>query len=410
MEKTDIAVVGAGVIGLTVALALAKAGREVVLIDPNDPGSGCSYGNAGTIADYAVQPVGTPDVLRALPRMLFDRHSPLSIRKAAIPALAPWLWRFARQSLPGAALANAQALAVLLGDAGPRWRDLAAEVGGDDLLQNRGCLYLYKDRAAFRAAQTDMAMRRTLGVSVDLIDGAALAALEPGLPPMAGAAHFAAAMFLTDPGATMGHIASAAAAAGVRHLRAHVAGLARTAQAVQLTGDELNLTAQRVVIAAGAQSKALARMAGDRVPLDTERGYHAEWDMPLPRLTRPVCVTECGFYLCPMAGRLRVAGTVELGGLSAPPSPHRIAKLIEGARMAFPDLGEPDRTWMGFRPSIPDSCPVIGASKAGADVIHAFGHGHLGMTLAPVTAALVAGLIAGRGTTIDLARYSAQRF
>jgi D-amino-acid dehydrogenase len=151
-------------------------------------------------------------------------------------------------------------------------------------------------------------------------------------------------------------------------------------------------------------------MAGDRVPLDTERGYHVEWDMPAPRLSRPTCVTERGFYLCPMTGRLRAAGTVELGGLDAPPSPHRIMRLVEGARGVFPDLGEPDRDWMGFRPSMPDSLPVIGPSRGGTDVIHAFGHGHLGVTLAPVTAAMVADLIEGRAPEVDLAPFRPGRF
>jgi D-hydroxyproline dehydrogenase len=410
VAKTEIAIIGAGVVGLAIALRLAHEGRAVTLIDPNDPGSGCSYGNAGTIADYAVQPVGTPDVLRALPRLLFDRNSPLSLRRAAIPALAPWLLRFARQSLPRAAQRNAVALAALLTDAGPRWHELAKEVGAGDLLQQRGCLYLYNNAADLRTAQKDMAFRRSLGVKVDLIDADALAALEPGLPRMAGAAYFGEAAFLSDPRTMMGRIAGTVLAAGVQYRCARVTRLARTGQGVQLTGEGFNIIARYVVIAAGADSRALAVQAGDRVPLDTERGYHAEWDMPVPRLSRPACVTERGFYLCPMTGRLRVAGTVELGGLTAPPSPHRIANLVEGAQAVFPDLGEPDRSWMGFRPSIPDSLPVIGASKGGADVIHAYGHGHLGVTLAPVTAALVAGMIAGRDAMIDLARYSPQRF
>jgi D-amino-acid dehydrogenase len=151
-------------------------------------------------------------------------------------------------------------------------------------------------------------------------------------------------------------------------------------------------------------------MAGDRVPLDTERGYHVEWDMPNPPVTRPTCPTTRGFYLCPMQRRLRVAGTVELGGLTAPPSPHRIAKLVEGAREIFPDLGDPSRTWMGFRPSMPDSLPVIGPSRAGADVIHAFGHGHLGLSMAPVTARIVANLIAGRAPGMDITPYLPTRF
>ena len=132
--------------------------------------------------------------------------------------------------------------------------------------------------------------------------------------------------------------------------------------------------------------------------------------MQAPRLNRPACPTSRGFYLCPMQGRLRVAGTVELGGLTAPASPHRIAKLVEGARAVFPDLGAPDREWMGFRPSMPDSVPVIGPSRAGAEVIHAFGHGHIGLTLAPITARLVAALVAGRAPDLDLRPYLPSRF
>jgi D-amino-acid dehydrogenase len=165
-----------------------------------------------------------------------------------------------------------------------------------------------------------------------------------------------------------------------------------------------------VVIAAGAHGRALARAAGDRIPLETERGYHLEWDMAAPRLTRPTCPSARGFYLCPMAGRLRAAGTVELGGTAAPPSPHRLARLEEGVRAIFPDLPAPHRSWMGFRPSIPDSLPVIGPSRAGGEVIHAYGHGHIGLTLAPVTAELVADCIAGRAPARDLAPYAATRF
>lgn len=399
--ETEIAVVGAGVVGLAIAHRLARAGHEVLLIDPEPPGSGASYGNAGTIADYAVMPVGTPDVLRALPTLLFDRNSPLALRRAAIPTLAPWLLRFLRQSLPGAAMRNAAMLARLLADACPRWIALADEIGGSAILQHRGCLYLYETEAAYRQADADMAVRRALGITVELIGPADLAGMEPGLPPVAGgAAFFPRAVFLNDPGRMVGLLAEAAVTAGAGVLRARAGRLLRHGNGVTLEGDgaagPFHLQARRVVIAAGAHSRALARAAGDRVPLDTERGYHLEWDMAQPRLSRPSCPTARGFYLCPMAGRLRVAGTVELGGLRAPPSPHRLARLEAGARAIFPDLPAPDRSWMGFRPSIPDSLPVIGPSVAGAEVIHAYGHGHIGLTLAPVTAALVEGWVTGR--------------
>jgi D-amino-acid dehydrogenase len=409
IAQTEIAVLGAGVVGLAIAERLVAEGRDVVMVDPGQPGMGASYGNAGTVADYAVMPVGTPDVLKNLPSLLFDRNSPLAIRRAALPSLMPWLLRFARQSLPGPTARNAAAIAALVADACPSWRGLAERIGGTDILQEKGCLYLYDTPAAFRAAQADMTHRRSLGISVDLIDSATLAAMEPGLPEKAGAAFFPKAVFMSDPGQMVQRLA-AHLRTKAQHVQARADRITRQPGGLTVTGPGLQLHARKVVIAAGAHSRALARSAGDRVPLDTERGYHAEWDMAAPRLTRPCCPVSRGFYLCPMQGRLRVVGTVELGGLAAPPSPHRIAKLVEGARWVFPDLGEPDRTWMGFRPSMPDSVPVIGPSAAGPDVVHAYGHGHIGLTLAPITARLIADVIAGRPPELDLTPYLPSRF
>jgi glycine/D-amino acid oxidase-like deaminating enzyme len=407
--QTEIAILGAGVIGLAIAERLLAEGREVTLVDPGPPGRGASYGNAGTIADYAVMPVGTPAVLRDLPRLLFDRNSPLALRRSALPALAPWLLRFLRQSLPGNAKRNAHALAELLEGAAPLWQGLAVRIGGVSILQPRGCLYLYQSPSECLAAKGDMAYRRTLGVEVDLLNPAEVALLEPGLPAMAGAAFFPNAVFLSDPGAMVGLLA-AQVLQKASLITARADKITRSGQGVTITGKDLQLTASRVIIAAGAHSRPLAASAGDRIPLDTERGYHLEWDMATPPVTRPACPTSRGFYLCPMQGRLRVVGTVELGGLTAPPSPHRLARLEEGARTIFPDLGRPDRSWMGFRPSIPDSLPVIGASAHGPEVIHAFGHGHIGLTLAPITARLVADLIAGSAPERDITALRANRF
>jgi len=398
VQQAEVAVIGAGVVGLCIALRLASEGREVLVIDPEVPGSGTSYGNAGTIADYAVQPVGTPAVLRALPSLLFDRNSPLAIRQAAIPALAPWLARFLRQSLPARAEANARVLAGLLADASALWAGLAADIGAGALMQDRGCLYWYQTDAGLAAAKADIAFRRSLGVTVELLTAGELQALEPGLPVAGGGgAFFPGARYLTDPGRVMVLLAEAAARAGARFVRAPVEALSVEGAAVTLTGPGLRASARHAVIAAGAHSRRLARMAGDRVPLDTERGYHLEWDMARAPLTRPTCPTARGFYICPMQGRLRVAGTVELGGLTAPPSPHRLRRLEEGARAIFPDLGAPTRSWMGFRPSIPDSLPVIGPGRAGPAVLHAYGHGHIGLTLAPATARRISAILAGGG-------------
>ena len=255
-----------------------------------------------------------------------------------------------------------------------------------------------------------MAFRRTQGITVDLIAPDVLAGMEPGLPAVeGGAAFFPKAVFLSDPGLMMQTLA---AHVGQRagFVRAEAHKITRQFDGIVVEGPELRLRARKVIIAAGAHSRVLALQAGDKVPLDTERGYHVKWDMAAPRLNRPACPTSRGFYLCPMSGRLRVAGTVELGGLTAPASPHRIKKLVEGARAIFPDLGQPDREWMGFRPSMPDSVPVIGPSRAGAEIIHAYGHGHIGLTLAPITASLVADLVAGRPPELDLTPYLPGRF
>ena len=409
-ETTDIAVIGAGVVGLTIALELIDQGREVVLVDPGQPGMGASYGNAGTIAGYATSPVGTPAVLRALPSLLLSRTSPLAIRHRALPSLTPWLLRFLWQSLPAQATRNAQALSRLLGNAAELWDDLALRVHGAGVLQRRGCLYLYETPQAFTAAWTELDQRRKLGVEVDLLSPERLAELEPNLPrSLGGAAYFTGATFLDDPGRMMGLIATQVLTRA-RHIQARAERLDRRPDGVVIEGPGLHLHARRVVIAAGAHSRDLARQAGDRIPLDTERGYHVEWDMAEPLLSRPSCPTARGFYFCPMSGRLRVAGTVELGGLSLPPSPHRIAKLVEGARAFFPDLGKPDREWMGFRPSLPDSLPVIGPSAGGAEVIHAFGHGHIGVTLAPITARIVGSLISGTHPGLDISPVRPDRF
>jgi len=342
---------------------------------------------------------------------MFDRNAPLTIRAAALPALAPWLMRFARQCLPAAARRNALALANLVQDAQPRWAALADAIGGAQLLQHRGCLYLFEHARDLRAAKADMAFRRDLGVAVEMLGADEVATLEPGLPPLGGGgAFFPDASFMVDPGAMVQRLATAALAEGAGLLRGAVNMVSRGLDGMRLTGPGVLVHARRLVIAAGAHSRVFAAQAGDKIPLDTERGYHLEWDSPTLRLRRPSCPTARGFYLCPMQGRLRAAGTVELGGLSAPPSPHRIARIEAGARAFFPDLGPPSRSWMGFRPSMPDSLPVIGASQGGSDVLHAYGHGHIGLTLAPLTAEIIADIIVGRESARDFSACSPRRF
>jgi D-hydroxyproline dehydrogenase len=392
----EIAVIGGGVIGMAVALRLAREGRSVMLIEPNEPGYGASFGNAGTIADYGVLPVANPAVLRSLPSLILDRDSPLAVRMAALPGLLPWIARFMANCTPARARANAAALGALLGDATALWRELAAEIGAAEHLHQDGCLYVYDTAAALHAGTAEAAFRRDYGATVEVLNGLEVSRLEPKLPPVAGAQYFPGAVNIDDPGVVMAKLAGALTAAGVEIVKARVGQLQRTAGKVVLDATDLQITAQTVVVAAGAASRGLAAQAGDRLPLDTERGYHLEYDMAELPLRRVVCPAARGFYAVPMAGRLRIAGTVELGGLKLPPDPRRHALLERGARSLFPDLPEPDRRWFGFRPSMPDSVPIIRPSSGGSDVILAFGHGHLGLTLAPTTAARVSDFISAK--------------
>jgi glycine/D-amino acid oxidase-like deaminating enzyme len=409
--KTDIAVVGAGIIGLAAAFRLAAAGREVVVIDPNEPGSGASWGNAGTLAPYACTPVGNPDVLRNLPSLLFNAESPLAIRLGALPTLVPWLSRFVRQSLPAAARRNGLALAGLLREAMPAWRDLADQAHVSDLFRQEGCLYLYREKMPAKDAEWGARLRDEMGVGQNRLTAAEVAEMEPALPPMAGGLFFPDAAHIKDPAALTKRMAAEAELRGASFQRARVERLAPQGDGtIRLTCGDRIMDAHTVVLAAGAWSRSLALQVGEKIPLDTERGYHVEFDMDSPLIKRPVSPIDLGFYLTPMPGRLRVAGTVELGGLAAPVNPSRIALLERGARKLFPNLGLVSGQWLGFRPSLPDSLPVIGRSRHCENVIHAFGHGHLGMTLAGITSQAVAGLIERRNDAPDLSAFGPDRF
>jgi glycine/D-amino acid oxidase-like deaminating enzyme len=409
--KTDVAIVGAGIIGLAIAFRLAADGREVVVVDPNEAGSGTSYGNAGTLAPYACAPVGNPDVLRNLPNLLLNPDSPLAIRPAALPALIPWLSRFVWQSMPGRARRNGHALAGLLKEAMPAWRALAEQARLSDLLRYEGCLYFYRGKMLRKESEWGARLRNELGVRQEWLTSAEVARLEPALPRAAGGLFFPDAAHTIDPAVMTRRLAAAAEAKGASFERARVDRLEpQDSGPIRLICHDRSIEAHTVVLAGGAWSQSLAEQAGENIPLDTERGYHIEFAMDACPINRPVSPVDLGFYVTPMVGRLRVAGTVELGGLSAPLNPKQIALLERGGRKLFPDLGPVQSQWLGFRPSLPDSLPVIGPSRRHPNLIHAFGHGHLGMTLAGVTSRIVVSLIEKRNDTPNLDAFRPDRF
>jgi glycine/D-amino acid oxidase-like deaminating enzyme len=410
----EIAIVGAGVIGLAIALQLLEDGHEVMLIDPNEPGSGASFGNAATIADYGCVPVGGPHVLRSLPRLLLDSESPLSLPPSALPAMLPWLLRFLRASMPKATAAGAAALAPLLARAGSAWERRWAALQCEELVRREGCLYLYREAPS--PNDFDFGVRARHGVQQEMLSPAQVARLEPALAPLERhGILFPKAMHIDSPALLMQRMFAAALRQGAQHSRAQAVQLKADGPGAKLELQSANsalqsLRARQVVIAAGAHSLALARQAGESVPLDTERGYHVEYALDSVPIRRPVCPVARGIYATPMTGQLRVAGTVEFSGVARPANPKRWALLDRGARELFPSLPRPSSQWLGFRPSLPDSLPVIGRARDTPGVMLAFGHGHLGLTLAAVTAELVAAELGGHADAKTLAPYSPRRW
>lgn len=385
----EITVIGSGYIGLSIAHRLMGKGHDVRIIVPEDQSHMASTGNASTIASYAIEPVGTPDILRDIPRLLLSTESPFALHRPSMLSLTPWLVRFLRQSLPGAARNNRDALIALLDGVNADWRAFTAGFGAEHMLRPLGAMYAFDTLEAMEKTRPGLERRRELGVDLELVDQATFEAMEPGLPKgrFAGGALFKDVIALTDPGAVLNKLD---AATQVERVIAKATALRQDGAGwhIDLSIGE-TLTSEAVVVAAGAWSRKLLTPLGLNIPLTTERGYHLEFDMPLDMqpLTRPVCPLTHGFYFTPLEGRLRAAGTVELGGVDAPPTPRRWERLEAGVRSVFPDLPPVSRKWMGLRPSMPDSLPVIGMARPGLAL--AFGHGHIGVTLAPKTAELI---------------------
>jgi D-amino-acid dehydrogenase len=327
--------------------------------------------------------------------------------------MLPWLLRFVRACTPAAAAAGAAALAPVLARAGSAWERRWATLQCEDLVRRNGCLYLY--RKAPSAHDFDFRLRTRHGVRQESLAPDDVARLEPALASLARhGVFFPDATHIDSPAALMQRMAAAALRQGAQHRRARAVHLKAGGPGVlielQADGEPQSLRARQAVIAAGAHSLALAREAGESVPLDTERGYHVEYTLDAPPISRPVCPVERGIYATPMTGCLRVAGTVEFGGVARPANPKRWALLDRGARELFPTLPRASSQWLGFRSSMPDSVPVIGCARGVPSVVLAFGHGHLGLTLAAVTADLVAAELSGRGDASALAPYSPHRW
>lgn len=420
MTTLSVAVIGAGAVGAATAFTLAREGHQVTLIEPGEPGGeqAASYGNACWISPESVVPMSLPGVWRRVPGWLADPLGPLTIRWRYLPGLAPWLLRFLVAGATEERVRHtSRALRALLHDAVERHEALAAAAGVPDLVERRGHLYAFRDRAAFEAEAFAWQLRRESGVRWLELTAEELHQREPALSRdcrfallLEDAAHIA------DPGAYVAALAAAALSAGAVHRRTRATGFDIKGGRLKavLTADG-RVAADRAVIAAGAHARPLAAAVGDRVPLESERGYHVVIEAPEVMPRTPVMVADAKAPLTPTAHGLRVAGQVELAAIDAEPDWRRAEVLLALARRMLPGLPRdlpPGRVrrWMGHRPSIADGLPVIGPASACPDVVHAFGHGHVGLAASAKTAALAADLVLGRPPVIDPAPYAASRF
>jgi D-amino-acid dehydrogenase len=414
-----VAVIGAGIVGACCAFTLIRDGHTVVLIDPAEPGGphAASHGNGAWFSPASVVPMSVPGLWRQLPGMLLSREGPVRLRAAALPGLAPWLLRFLRAgATPERASAIAAALGPLLRGCAARHAQLAQDAGVPALVVRRGLLYAYPDREAFEREAFAWGLRRGQGVAWQVCEGEALRMLAPSLADAYRfGAHVPEGGHCTDPAAYVAALVAASERSGAQRLRAAALRLrlhAGRLAAVQTTQGEVVCDA--AVIAAGINAVDLARQAGDRVPLAAERGYHAVFEMQGVALPVPVPVMPSDGRMAntPTRQGLRVAGQVEFAPPGAAPDWRRADLLVRQARRLWPALAGDVAVsrWMGQRPSTPDGLPVLGRASGCPDVLHAFGHGHVGMAAAPASAQLMADLLAGRTPGLDPGPYRAARF
>lgn len=418
--KLHVAVIGCGIVGVCSAIALLKAGYRVTLLEPGDPGGeqAASYGNGAWLSPASIVPMSMPGLWRKVPSYLLDPEGPLVIRLRHLPRLAPWLLRFLMAgSSVGKVERTARALAGLLGDAPHRHLALAAEAGEPDLIRQDGLLYAYPDRAAFEGDALGWRLRRENGVAWRELEGDDLHAFEPALSPRYRfGALVEAGGHCLDPGFYVAALARHARSLGAvqKPLRALGFQVADGRLQAVMT-DEGALPCDHAVIAAGIRSKSLAARAGDSIPLESERGYHVEVANPAAAPRVPVMPSDGKMGNTVTRGGLRAAGQVEFASADAPPDWTRAAILLRHLLATYPGLGdEPSRLavrrWQGNRPSTPDGLPVISPASGCRHIIHAFGHGHVGLAAGPMTGDIVASLIGGHAAPIDPAPFAAARF
>lgn len=412
-ETKTIAIIGAGIVGVSTAIWLQRDGHKVILIDREGPAAGASHGNGGVLASCSIIPVAVPGLLRKAPGMLFSPDQPLFMKWSYLPKLMPWLVSFLKTTNETAVRRRAAALAPIIGDSLADHQALAAGTGAEKWIEPSDYLFLYRDRAHYDSDALGWSVRKEHGFAWEILEGEAFRAYDPIFAQTIGlAARVGDHGRIRDPGAYVKALAAHAEAQGAKVIRAEVTDFVReNGQVTGVRAGGETIACDAVALCTGAWSKVLAAKLGLKAPLESERGYHLELWEPSVMPRAPVMVASGKFVATPMEGRLRLAGVVEFGGLDAPPSRAPFDLLERNIRAAIPGLTwKKTVEWMGHRPSMADSIPVIGEVPNLAGAFVAFGHDHVGLTGGPRTGRIVAQLMSKTTPNIDLSPYSPARF
>lgn len=403
----EVIVIGAGVVGLSVALAAQARGLSVTVIDREGPAAGASAGNAGAFAFPEILPLASPRIIRQAPKWLLDPLGPLSVPPRYAHKIAPWMWRFWRASWPSQVRASTLAQTALMRVCKDALEPFLERAGLTPMLRREGQLQVYESAREFTESLPGWTARTEQGIAFRHLQGSEIADIQPGLSPRFSHATFTPGWYsISDPKDYTLALAERFRANGgqlvITNATALTAGGVQTAQGA-MKG--------RVVLAAGAFSHRLARTIGAKIPLETERGYNTTLPGDAFDLKTQITFGGHGFVVSKLTSGIRVGGAVELGGLDLPPNYARADAMLKKAAAFLPGLRTTGGTqWMGFRPSLPDSLPAIGPLTQSANVICAFGHGHLGLTQSAGTGEIVANLLAGTAPGLDLTPFSPNRF
>ena len=410
-KNIKIGIVGAGIQGVSNALFLQKKGFDVTILDREEPGSPvASYGNAGHFSPYASVPLNRPDVIADVPSMLISSRGPLALKWNYVPKMIPWFARFILNCREEKMMHTAKNMHQILELALPAYDELFDEINIDGLVENNGILYVWNDQD-LKSRELEINVRKELGVQQQLVNKKEIHDLEPNLKPFYHAGvYYPYARHARNPKKILLKFFDLFFKKGGKFKKLDIKNIEFHDEKPLFKSETEKFLFDKVVIACGAFSKKLTDNLDEKIPLDTERGYHVHFKDCDHLLKRPVIFSNRGFGITPMEQGLRVVGTVEFGGLENPLSKSRIKNLLDNAKFMLGDLPDHEDEWLGFRPTLPDFLPVMGPSKNHKNVFYCFGHHHLGWTLGPISGKIVSGMIAKENTNLNLAPYSSTRF